>query len=88
MTISAALVLFAVIWFMCLFIILPLKIKSQGEDGKIVPGTPASAPSRPQLKRKTIYVTIISLVLWIALIGTNFHLLFQKNCLAMPNLSL
>ena len=68
MTISAALVLFAVIWFMCLFIILPLKIKSQGEDGKIVPGTPASAPSRPLLKKKTIYVTIISLVLWIALI--------------------
>ena len=68
MTISAAIVLFSVIWFMCLFIILPLKIKSQGEDGEIVPGTPASAPSRPQLKKKTIYVTIISLVLWIALI--------------------
>ncbi|MDC1255496.1 DUF1467 family protein [Paracoccaceae bacterium] len=68
MTISAAVVLFAVIWFMCLFIVLPLRIKSQQEDGEIVPGTPASAPTNPQLKKKTIYVTIVTFILWILLV--------------------
>lgn len=61
-------VLFAVIWFMCLFIALPLRIKSQQEYGEIVPGTPASAPTNPQLKKKTIYVTIVTFILWIVLV--------------------
>ena len=68
MTISAALVLFAVIWFMCLFIALPLKIKSQQENGHIIPGTPPSAPSKPQLRKKVTWVTIITIIIWLILI--------------------
>ena len=68
MTISAAVVLFAVIWFMCLFIVLPLRMKSQYEDGEIVPGTPASAPTNPQLKKKSIFVTIIAIIIWLLLV--------------------
>ena len=53
---------------MCLFIVLPLRMKSQYEDGEIVPGTPASAPTNPQLKKKTIFVTIIAIILWLLLV--------------------
>jgi predicted secreted protein len=53
---------------MCLFIVLPLRIKSQQENGEIVPGTPASSPTNPQLKKKTIYVTIVTFILWILLV--------------------
>ena len=52
MTITAAIVLFAVIWFMVLFICLPLKVKTQGDSGNIVPGTPESAPENGDLKNK------------------------------------
>ena len=65
MTISAILVLFAVIWFMVLFILLPIGLKSQDDMNKVVPGTPASAPDNLNLGRKAIWVTIISLIIWV-----------------------
>ena len=67
MTISAAFVLFAVIWFMALFIALPIGLKTQGDVGKIVPGTHASSPMNPQLWRKVKWVTLITVVLWVPL---------------------
>lgn len=67
MTISAALVLFAVIWFMALFIALPIGLKTQGDVGKIVPGTHASSPMNAQLWRKVKWVTLITVVLWVPL---------------------
>lgn len=67
MTITAALVLFAVIWFLALFVALPIGERSQSEAGDVVPGTPASAPEEPFMKRKLIWVTMISFVLWIIL---------------------
>ena len=48
MTITAALVLFAIIWFMVFFCVLPLRFQSQAEAGSVVPGTPASAPAGPR----------------------------------------
>lgn len=64
MAITSALVLFAVIWFMLLLMALPLRMKSQEEDGDVVPGTPASAPSDPMIKKKMIWVTVVTFVLW------------------------
>lgn len=61
----SAIVLYAVIWFMCLFVILPLRIKSQSETGDIVPGTPASAPSDPMLKKKAVWTTMLATVIFI-----------------------
>jgi predicted secreted protein len=70
MSITSAIVLFAVIWFMVLFVVLPLRMKTQGEAGEIVPGTHASAPADPQLKRKVKIVTLASFVLWVIIAGT------------------
>ena len=43
MGITAALVLFAVIWFMVLFITLPIRLQTQGDVGEVTPGTQAGA---------------------------------------------
>ena len=64
MTIGAALVLFAVVWFMVLFVILPLRLETQGEKGEVVKGTPASAPESVNLWRKAFWVTVVSVVVW------------------------
>ncbi len=64
MDIGPALVLFAVIWFMVLFIVLPIGLRSQQEDGKIVPGTPASSPVNPNMGKKAKWTTIIAFLLW------------------------
>jgi predicted secreted protein len=66
MAITSALVLFAVIWFMLLFIVLPLRLTTQEEAGERVPGTPLSAPMQPHLKRKAKIITLIALPIWIA----------------------
>ena len=65
MTISAAFVLFAVIWFLTLFIILPLNITTQNDLGNVTDGTPSSAPTNPRLKRKMLLTTLITVTLWI-----------------------
>lgn len=64
MTITAALVLFAVLWFLTLFVALPIGLRTQGEDGNVVPGTPDSAPSDPMIRKKIKWVTLIATVLW------------------------
>jgi len=70
MAITSAFVLFAVIWFMVLFVTLPLRLKTQGDVGEVVPGTPAGAPANLNLKRKFRIVTAVSIVLWLIISGT------------------
>ena len=67
MAFTSALVLLAVTWFMVLFVVLPLRLKTQGDVGRIVPGTHASSPDTLNLKRKVVTTTIVSLVIWVIL---------------------
>lgn len=60
----SALVLLAVIWFMTLFCVLPIRLETQGEQGEIEPGTHASSPSNPQMKKRFIITSVIALVIW------------------------
>lgn len=72
MSISAALVLFAVIWFMVLFVVLPLRLTTQGEAGDVVPGTHKSAPADAQIGRKARITTIWALGIWAVIAGVIF----------------
>ena len=67
MTITAAIVLFSVIWFMVFFVVLPLRMVTQGDAGEVVPGTHSSSPHNPQIGRKALITTGVSIVLWIAI---------------------
>jgi len=69
MSITAALVLFSVIWFMLFLIILPLRMTTQAEAGSVVPGTPASAPADAQIGRKARITTIWAVILWAIIAG-------------------
>ncbi len=63
MSITAALVLYTVTWFMVFFIVLPIRFKSQADAGAVVPGTPASAPSEENVKRKAWVTTLVAVPL-------------------------
>ncbi len=65
MTITSAIVLFAMIWFLTLFVVLPIGLRTQGEEGDVVPGTPSSAPAGFVMRRKFIWVTVIAVALWL-----------------------
>ncbi|MCG7493726.1 DUF1467 family protein [Thalassobius sp. Cn5-15] len=66
---TSAIVLYAVIWFLTLFIVLPIRLKTQGDVGEIVPGTHAGAPAVTNLKKKTLITTVIAAVLWAIIAG-------------------
>ncbi|MGB1235279.1 MAG: DUF1467 family protein [Planktomarina sp.] len=69
MGIVSAIVLYAVIWFMTLLIILPIRLQSQGDTGKIVPGTHSGSPANPQMKKRFMVTTIVAFVLWVIIAG-------------------
>lgn len=61
----SAFVVWLIIWWLVLFIILPIGIRGQAEEGDIVAGTEPGAPHKLDIKRKFIQTTIISIVLWL-----------------------
>ena len=69
MGITSAIVLFAVIWFMVLFVVLPLGLQTQSEAGEVVPGTPGSAPANLDLKRKIKQTSFWAVVIWTIVTG-------------------
>jgi predicted secreted protein len=66
----SAVVLFAVIWSLVFFIVLPLRMVSQGDAGEIVPGTHASAPADAQIGRKAKITTMWAFPIWLVIAGT------------------
>lgn len=69
MSITSAIVLYAILWFMTMFIVLPIRLKTQGEAGEVVPGTHSSAPSEIQMWAKVKQVTVIATVAWVVVAG-------------------
>jgi predicted secreted protein len=63
----SGIVLFAVVWSMVFFIVLPLRNKTQGDVGEVVPGTHASAPVNPDIKRKAKITTLFAVPIWAVL---------------------
>lgn len=64
MNLTGGIVLYAVLWFLVLFVLLPIGQKSQAEMGEVTPGTPAGAPHEPKLKKKMLWATIIAGLIW------------------------
>ena len=69
MTITAAIVLFSVTWFLVFFIVLPLRLVTQGDAGDVVPGTPPAAPHGFVVARKARITTYVTIVLWLVFAG-------------------
>ena len=68
MGIVSAIVLFAVVWFMVLFIVLPIRLETQGDVGERVDGTHAGSPATGfSMKRKVRTTTIWSIPVWAVL---------------------
>jgi predicted secreted protein len=75
MSISFAIAIYILIWWVVLFAMLPIGVRTQGEDEAIVPGTPASAPTRPRLIRVVLLTTATSAVMFVliwALLRSDF----------------
>jgi len=64
MTISSALAIYFIVWWVVLFAVLPFGVRSQHEEGGGVEGTDPGAPIVARMGRKLIWTTIISAIVY------------------------
>jgi predicted secreted protein len=55
--------IYFVVWWLCLFVVLPIGVKTQDEEETTILGTVGSAPARPMLVRKALAATVLSAVI-------------------------
>lgn len=67
MSITSAIVLYAVCWFMTFLVVIPIRLQTQGDVGKVVSGTHAGAPEHHYLKKKAWITTGVAAVIWAVL---------------------
>lgn len=60
MSITLGIALYFMIWWMTLFTVLPFGVRTQGEAGDVVDGTPESAPQKPRLLRIMLINTVVA----------------------------
>jgi predicted secreted protein len=80
MGVAGSIMTYIIVWWLVLFCLLPIGVRSQAENGEIVPGTEPGAPVHTGLFRKAIWATGISFVVWgIMFAVVNYGLLAPKT---------
>lgn len=65
MGVVSGIVLFAVVWFMVLFVVLPIRLETQGDVGERVEGTHAGSPSSSfSMKKRAKLTTLWAIPVW------------------------
>lgn len=65
MSLTGAVVVFTLVWWMVFFTMLPVGVRGQHEANEVVPGSEPGAPVVPDLKRKALWTTMIAVPLTI-----------------------
>jgi predicted secreted protein len=87
MSVPFAIAIYVIIWWTLLFAILPIGVRTQGEDGQVVPGTPESAPTRPRLVRVVVLTTVVSALVFGALwAAVRWGLIDLERLLGRPSM--
>ena len=73
MTLSFAIAIYLVIWWIVLFAMLPVGVRTQAEEGEVSPGTPESAPHRPRLLPKMLATTVVASIVFAAVYVIIVH---------------
>jgi predicted secreted protein len=68
-----AISLYIVIWWIVLFAMLPIGVRTQAEEGEVSPGTTESAPHLPMLLPKIVATTVVSSLVFAGLYMIIVH---------------
>jgi predicted secreted protein len=89
MSLPTALAIYFIIWWVVLFAVLPWGVRSQHEDGAIIPGSDPGAPAIPNLKRKLLWTTIVAgIVFALGYVVYAYRLIALDDLAAMLGLPL
>ena len=67
MTITAALIVYAVTWFLTFFIVIQTRTVAQSDTDRVEPGTPPGAPAQEVVGRMARETTIWATLIWAAI---------------------
>jgi predicted secreted protein len=79
MTWTLGLAVYFVIWWTILFAVLPFYVRSQQEEGNVVPGSDPGAPAKPQLLRRALVNTVVAGVIWVFLNWAYIYFYLEEN---------
>jgi len=63
-SLTTAIAIYFIIWWVVLFAVLPWGVRSQEESGAVAPGTDPGAPVVPAIWRKLVWTTLASAVIF------------------------
>jgi predicted secreted protein len=63
-SITTALAIYFILWWLTLFAVLPWGVRSQHESGDVTPGTEPGAPALPRIAAKLMWTTIVSAIVF------------------------
>ncbi|KQV43273.1 MULTISPECIES: DUF1467 family protein [unclassified Rhizobium] len=66
MPLFSAFAIYFIIWWLTLFIVLPLGLRTQAEENEVVPGSVESAPARFRALRVFLMTTVLAAVIQLA----------------------
>ncbi|WP_186393292.1 MULTISPECIES: DUF1467 family protein [unclassified Pannonibacter] len=64
MSIAYGLAVYFMMWWILLFAALPFGVRTQEEEGKVVPGTVESAPARHRMWRVAMWNTVVTTIVF------------------------
>lgn len=80
MGVAGSIMTYLIVWWLVLFCLLPIGVRSQLEEGDVAPGTEPGAPIQTDLWRKALWATGISVFVWgIMFLVVNYVLLAPKG---------
>ncbi|PHP68136.1 hypothetical protein CSC94_05615 [Zhengella mangrovi] len=68
-TIISYAALYFVLWWLCLFIVLPFSLRTQEEEGEVTLGTVSSAPTGRHMRRAFLRATLLTAILFAIYLG-------------------
>ena len=76
MSLTLGIAIYFIIWWMVLFAVLPIGVRTQEEAGEVVPGTPESAPAVFRLLRVVALNTLVAAVVFVGVwLVIKYHLI-------------
>ncbi len=65
MTLFTGIAVYIIIWWVLLFVVLPLGVRSQHEDGDWQAGTDPGAPLVTNLRKKLLITSLLAAAVWL-----------------------
>jgi predicted secreted protein len=63
-SVTTAIAIYFILWWLSLFVVLPWGIRSQHESGDFPPGTDPGAPTLPRIAAKLLWTTVLASVVF------------------------